>query len=321
MNEEEEECCGSGCNNCVLDRRLKKKPIDSGSFTNILNGNYVKFTIENIQKVTTSVYKISFQCSADEVTDNSVLEMPPGWYLQLRCQIQKIHQDSNSIFNEFTNFLSPEDFKSQLETQERHDKDTSSDYLSRPYTPINIDSGKLTFDILFKLEKFGKMSQLITKFHPKDLVEFKGPYGDLVYHANTFKHLYLFSHGVAIAPLYSLISSILANEADETFIHLFVCFGNITEILLRDELVNLKQFWNLNASIYLAHEPGDIVNQVKFRETIHTERLGVKNIKELIRFQDEKSYFLICGTDKFTQEVCSSLRALDISLENIFIFR
>lgn len=322
MDIEEEECCGSGCNNCVLDSKIKKNQSElPENYINIFNGNYGKFSVESIKDVATGVYLINFRWKSEGTTENLILKIPPGWYLQLRIKASSIRKDKNVIFKDFNTFEDPEDFLAKLEGQAKHDKDTSKEYLSRPYTPINTDARNLSFDVLFKLEKFGKMSQLIAKLKVGDEIEFKGPYGELVYQRNTFRNLYLFSHGVAVAPLYSLISSIVSDESDETFIHLIACYQNINEILLRDEVQNLRQFWNFNASIYLAHETTDIEGQVKFRENIYRKRLQHDDVDKIIQFRDKTSYFLICGTEKFTGALCTTLTRLGIDQDNIFVFK
>ncbi|XP_059618274.1 NADH-cytochrome b5 reductase-like [Phlebotomus argentipes] len=321
MDDEEEECCGSGCNNCVLDRKPRnfRKSIENS--VNVFNEKYVRFSIETIKQVATSVYSISFRCKSEELTGRCVLGIPPGSYLQLRCHTKAIRKDQNPIFKDFTFYDKQDDFLSQIEVQDRHDKDTSRDYLSRPYTPINVDTRNLTFDILFKPERFGKMTQLVTKLYEGDEVEFKGPYGELVYQPNTFSHLYFFSHGVAVAPLYSLISSIVNDESDETFLHLVACYRNMNEALLRDEVQTLQQFWNFNASIFLPHETTDIEGRVKFCESIYKKRLQREDISEIVKFRDRTSYFLICGTEKFTRAVKDSLRSLAVDEDRIFVFK
>ncbi|XP_055682728.1 NADH-cytochrome b5 reductase-like [Lutzomyia longipalpis] len=320
------ECCGSGCNNCVLDRKFTKPFVSSAdNFKNIFNGNYEKFSVESIERVATGVYCICFVYKGGQEGEESpwklVLNIPPGWYLQLRCNANFIERQTNSAFRDFSSYDDPKDFIAQLESQERNDKDTSKDLISRPYTPIKLNEKNLSFNILFKLEKFGKMSQIVTKFNPGDVVEFKGPYGELVYTPNTFRHIYLFSHGVAIAPLFSFASSVVRDESDETFLHIVACYRNINEILLRDEMKDLQQFWNCNASIFLAHETTNIADHVKIGESIVKGKLGVKDIEEIVKFKDKTSYFLICGTEKFSGLICSCLRNLAIDNDRIFVFK
>ena len=52
--------------------------------------------------------------------------------------------------------------------------------------------------------------------------------------------------GTGIAPMLQVIQGILANEDDETFIHLVYSSQRYADILMKDTLDEMKAFWNFS---------------------------------------------------------------------------
>lgn len=52
--------------------------------------------------------------------------------------------------------------------------------------------------------------------------------------------------GTGIAPMLQVIQGILANEDDETFIHLVYSSQSYADILMKDTLDEMKAFWNFS---------------------------------------------------------------------------
>ncbi|CAH2278380.1 NADH-cytochrome b5 reductase 3 [Pelobates cultripes] len=135
----------------------------------------------------------------------------------------------------------------------------------RPYTPVSSDDDKGYVDLVVKIyfkgihPKFpegGKMSQYLESLRINETIDFRGPSGLLVYKGKgTFeirpdkkstpvkknvKHLGLIAGGTGITPMLQLVRAITKDKDDKTTCYLL--FANQTEkdILLRDELEEIR---------------------------------------------------------------------------------
>lgn len=52
--------------------------------------------------------------------------------------------------------------------------------------------------------------------------------------------------GTGVAPMLQVIQGILANDRDETFIHLVYSNRTYDDILMKDRLDELKAYWNFS---------------------------------------------------------------------------
>lgn len=295
--EEDEECCNSGCNNCILDKRqqqhqLKAKNKAKLSKTNIFDGVYRTFQLTSIEVLTENVQKYRFKFVSSDISiklENYVIEIPPTYHLFIRAP-------------------------STIENASKHDKNTKENYISRPYTPIAFNSSELTFDILVKFEINGQMSNHFRSMEINSLSEWKGAYGDFVWKPNSLKYKYLvcICQGVAIAPMFSLISSILSNDCDETLVYLIVCFKNLADFLLRIELTECRKYWNFKSIIYLSHQDQCshcanktiencicLRSKLRFNEIIRNYRLDYNELTNFYRNLNSNLVFtLFCGTNR-----------------------
>ncbi|KAM8973378.1 NADH-cytochrome b5 reductase 3 [Pelodytes ibericus] len=135
----------------------------------------------------------------------------------------------------------------------------------RPYTPVTSDDDKGYVDLVVKIyfkgihPKFpegGKMSQYLEGLKLNETIDFRGPSGLLVYKgkgtfeirpdkkspavSKSVKHLGLIAGGTGITPMLQLIRAITKDKDDKTTCYLL--FANQTEkdILLRDELEEIR---------------------------------------------------------------------------------
>ncbi|XP_062323564.1 NADH-cytochrome b5 reductase 3 [Osmerus eperlanus] len=135
----------------------------------------------------------------------------------------------------------------------------------RPYTPVSSDDDKGYVDLVVKIyfrnvhPKFpegGKMSQYLESLDLGDVVDFRGPGGLLEYkgqgqfaiqpekkspaETKAARSVGLIAGGTGITPMLQLVRAILKDPSDQTSCSLL--FANQTEkdILLRDELEELK---------------------------------------------------------------------------------
>lgn len=319
MSETDEiKCCGSGCNNCILDDRKSSQTINplESIKRNILSFDgrkYITFRLQQKRQCTENVWRFKYvYTNANDLLHNSMeLTIPPGCHLMIRAAI--IDDDTSS-------------------RTDRHDKTTVGNFVSRPYTPIHVDGCNGSFEILVKFEPNGLMSQYLQTTSIGDVVEVKGPYGDFCWTPNIAKHLICVSQGVGIAPLFAIVSNILSNEDDETWIDFLACFRSINDILLRDELHDFREYWNFQSSIYLAKETacvcearisncGCIKSKTKYNEILSTFRLDENQLAELfIRKPIENCIVMICGTGQFISSIKMSLKKLHIKDENLIVF-
>lgn len=307
IQEPEEECCNSGCNSCVLDVRRRREQQQSklvkNSNVNLFDGTYRCFQVQSIDILTENVHRFRFRFdgSNELLKGNYTLRLPPTHHLFLRAPTELVNES-------------------------KHDKSTKENYISRPYTPIELDGDQLTFDVLVKFEVNGKMSKYLQSLTINGATEWKGCYGDFVWSPNPvkFKYLVCICQGVAIAPLYALIKSMLANENDETIVHLLACFKNHEHCLLRDELVECRRFWNFKSTVFLSQPfSGSCSKQcLRFDEDIRHSRLTVEELKRFYIERRTSSIFtLFCGTKKLENLVKTVLDELDdkCTKENYFV--
>jgi cytochrome-b5 reductase len=136
----------------------------------------------------------------------------------------------------------------------------------RPYTPTSSDNDTGFFDLVIKVYKAnvhpkfpdgGKMSQYLDAMKLGDKIEVRGPSGRLQYKRNgTFeisvdkktppkvvnvKRVGMIAGGTGITPMYQLIKDICSNPDDQTKISLIFANQSENDILLRDELEELRE--------------------------------------------------------------------------------
>lgn len=303
----EQECCNSGCNNCILDIRQKSllRKSDSSSKPNVITSQYKYFKVIGIDRCTPNVsrFKIVFINQEQINLSNFTLRVPPTHHLILRA-------------------AAPDDYVKAI--ADKHDKNTIEEYISRPYTPIQVDSANFTFDILVKFEANGIMSRYLGQLTADAITEWKGTYGEFQWIPRPdIKYLVCICQGVAIAPLYTLISSILSNELDETIVYLIACFQDVDNILLRSELAERQLFWNFKSRIHLSRQHCGlcqnkktrncicIKDKLKFNESIYNYRLDETELIEFYKELKTDLYFtLVCANDPLENLVRNSLEKL-----------
>ncbi|KAJ7310189.1 NADH-cytochrome b5 reductase-like, partial [Desmophyllum pertusum] len=72
------------------------------------------------------------------------------------------------------------------------------------------------------------------------MVEWRGPFGNFCYTPNQYRHIGMLAAGTGIAPILQVIQGILANEQDETFIHLVCSSKTYDDTLMKDTLDGMK---------------------------------------------------------------------------------
>lgn len=182
-----EDCCGLGCNNCILDRYLDncaRRPDFKQKFNLFNQKGYQKFKLTDIKKERNLVYQFTFELVCDRgepFKEDEQLLATPVSYLMLRAarNFDEIMTKPNAMFDDVQDFVEqPEDesvvyYRSQ---PQRFDKGTPEIFFSRKYTPFEVNEQLRTFKILVKLEQHGRMSNYLTRLHVGSVCEFKGPF-------------------------------------------------------------------------------------------------------------------------------------------------
>lgn len=343
MSQEDPTCCGSGCTNCVLDVKPSKHTLPP-DVVNVFDRTYKQFRCECVTPAADNVFRFRFRYVPAIGDEREQLIVPPGCHLMLRALRSALHQpdrkpdrsaEDNPLLRWWeANPVQPggEEHAKQ-KTLEKHDKSEDDLYLSRPYTPIAFDQERGTFDVLIKLEPGGQMTNHLVTLSAGSRTEWKGVYGDFLWTRNRYRHVVAFVQGVAIAPVYSTLRSILDDEGDETRLTLCACFRNLAGVLLRDELRSLAGYWNFAYAIYLSRRTcacaaagvercNCLAARLRYNEPIHDRRLAAAEIERLLQrpLADGKPSLLVllCGTESFTSFIKSTVEKLEI--ENCYTF-
>lgn len=309
-----DECCGSGCNNCVLDRTTYDVSREADLKNCIfLAKNYRNFKVIDIEPCTDSVYKFVFQFSEEKQKDDTLV-IPGGSYLMLRaiknCDVKRNLIFSNYIAESTTNYQ----HSLTVKNNERNDKDTEDIYISRPYTPTVVNKIKLEFTVLIKLEPFGAMSGYLQTLNIGDLTEWKGVYSKVDFNPRLYTQIICFCHGVAVTTIYAIAKYLLEIDDLDTEIDVYVGFKDLANILLRDEFVQLNSYWNFKSTIFLSQENSSLL-QKRYSETIIIGRINREHVVKLTGRKEQKfdlneTLFLMCGTNTFTTSINNYLNEL-----------
>lgn len=288
---DESDCCNSGCNPCILDvyeEQLKKyKQKISNILTNKNNcislTCYTIFKLVNLEKVSNRTFLYTFEyCRPQkgEPKPDVSLLYKPGQHLLMKG---KIHGD------EFT----------------------------RAYTPVPVENqSKLQFTALIKLYEYGIMSSYLKNISLGTETLWRGPYGDFVVNYN-IQHMLLIAQGTGVAPLYSIIHNIVNNEDCNTFLKLFFCCTDHDGIYLREQLYKLSTYWNFTYEVFLSRCE-DVC--AKYEEVIHPKKLGLDEIQTYLKDKHKKVNVLICGSEKFMDDMKNHVLRSEVDEEGVFTF-
>lgn len=200
-----EDCCGLGCNNCILDRFLDncaRRPDFNQKYNLFNQKGYQKFRVKSIDKERKFIYNFTFELICDRPEpfhkDEQLMAAPIS-YLMLRAP-RSFRGNFNPIFEDFRDFRDPPqeeeiDVRYYRSQPQRFDKGTPEIYMSRKYTPYEVNEELRTFKIIVKLEEYGKMSKYITQLHVGSICEFKGPFEAFNYIHEQIENYIVFTQG------------------------------------------------------------------------------------------------------------------------------
>lgn len=342
------DCCNSGCTTCVFDiyrkqleewKQSKRMKRSHNVRSDLLSQTRFKpFRLIKKISLAENFFILRFQpetgitnnhivnsCGIDAA--DSMLDIPGvlpysvGQHLVLRSY--PCNKSSTNVVQDLAN--------SDIQHCTVHDQITanreefcsckSEDMIVRSYTPITVASKiqNCYFDILVKIYEHGPMSKIFKCLRIGNTVDFRGPNGNFFYNENMYSNILMICMGTGIAPMYPIAKSVVENEVDETVVHLLYGVRNVSEILLRDELRKLTEFWNFTETICLSQEKSTMCS--KFGENFVYKKINKELIeKKIIGKNLETFSVLICGSDMFCESILNFVVQCNVSESNIHIF-
>lgn len=302
-----------------LHNTSKQSNIDFNSKTEIKN-NDNKYTINNgiLQEANKSgenFVKIALQ-SKDKVSPNSFL---------FRFKFS----DTSKALGISTG----EHISTELLVKTKNNP--NGELVYHKYTPVSPINSLGFVDLLIKIyypnEKFpegGRLTQEIDKLEIGSTINIKGPLGKFNYLGNgkclfhdsttkikiekEYNKIGMLCAGTGIAPIFQVLQEAAINN-DKTEFVLF--YGNSTQkdILLKDEIIKLKEKLNLNV-IFMINEKEDGWDG-------EVGKFNTEKIKLYMPPPSNNTLILYCGRKELNQEIYEkSLLLLGHSKDNIFKF-
>lgn len=157
------------------------------------------------------------------------------------------------------------------------------------------------------------------------VVDWRGPFGDFTCKPN---QLVMLACGTGIAPMFQIICHILENEADYTIMTLLYSSRSQHEILLKDKLKDLSEYWNFKAIYYLSQCSADSLAKDK-GATCYGDEVKFGRIDEVILREEFAQLhlcpspdvqILTCGTKSFDKDMMKHLLSMGYSHKHIFKF-
>ncbi|KAF9675060.1 hypothetical protein SADUNF_Sadunf10G0192200 [Salix dunnii] len=115
-------------------------------------------------------------------------------------------------------------------------KDSEGQEVTRPYTPITLDSQDGYFELVVKMYPKGRMSHHFREMREGEYLAVKGPQGRFSYKPGQVREFGMIAGGTGITPMFQLSRAILENPKDKTNVHLIYANTTLENILLKEEL-------------------------------------------------------------------------------------
>lgn len=290
---DESDCCNSGCSPCILDvyeDQLRKfraaakcssqSPINCLSLT-----SYSVFKLVDTKTHTKDSRFFTFQ--------------------YVRPEKHRPQNASTNVVYEPGQFLL---FKGRIH----------GELFQKAYTPIYVDNqASDCFTVLVKLYESGRASSLFRKLRLGTETLWRGPYGDFRINYEQ-KHMLFIAQGTGLAPVYNILIKMLRNEECYCFISLFFCCHE-NNIFLRDELYQLKDFWNFQCELFISGPNKDSFDK-KYNEIVNFCRIADEDIQRFMESVKGSFKVVICGSKSFCDNIEHILLECSVAKEHIIIF-
>uniref|UniRef100_A0A224YW90 NADH-cytochrome b5 reductase n=1 Tax=Rhipicephalus zambeziensis TaxID=60191 RepID=A0A224YW90_9ACAR len=303
------ECCGAGCAVCVNDiyaqelaiwedeckRELQYGPGNRESQQDpaISPDYYKSFVLQHIKKMTECCSKYTFA-----INDFRCLGYGVGQHLIMRASVD-------------------------------------GEIVTRQYTPVSLPSALGFFEVIIKVYPKGKMSKYVRTLKEGCSVEWRGPLGGLDYkpnavmvlrsknicdvmlltckprlltqsvHHTQHKHMLMLAAGTGIAPMVQVLRHITSMDEDYTMVRLLFGMAKYRDIYLKDELDELKRFWNVSILYCISDEAK--VEDLKYGDEVHCREINEELLEaELSKYSTP--HVLLCGPSTFNNRFVNYLK-------------
>ncbi|XP_070381005.1 NADH-cytochrome b5 reductase-like isoform X4 [Dermacentor albipictus] len=176
--------------------------------------------------------------------------------------------------------------------------------VTRQYTPVSPPSALGFFEVIIKVYPQGRMSKYIKTLKEGCSVDWRGPLGGLDYKPNVHKHMLLLAAGTGIAPMIQVLHHITSSDEDYTMVRLLFGIAKYREIYLKNELDELKAFWNVSILYCLSDETK--VEDLKYGDEVRCREIDEELLEVELSKYRTPPHVLLCGPNTFNSRSDSS---------------
>lgn len=219
----ESDCCGQGCTPCVKD---------------IYEADLARWK-KNLQEPETD------DRTDDEMTDSDYI-------LCELISVTVLTNDTNVYGFSLPKFKRLTIVGPAHHLILRQTTDSGKSFFTRQYTIYKHDYR--CFEVMIKVYPEGRMSKFVKDWKIGDQIPWRGPLGTFRYTPGSFKRIVAFAVGTGLAPILSVVKTLLKDEDDETLLDLQLGFRDFQNILLLNDLRSISDFWNVKITLHLSRE-------------------------------------------------------------------
>jgi cytochrome-b5 reductase len=174
--------------------------------------------------------------------------------------------------------------------------------LARSYTPTSSNKDRGRLELTIKVYKGGKLTPYLSKLNIGDMVEIRGPKGEMKYHKNLVKELGMIAGGTGITPMFQIIRRICEDPRDDTKTTLLYANKTEDDILLKKELDAFAEKYDQFNVHYVLSNPSENWQGAK-------GRVSKEMVEEhLPAPAGMDSKVLVCGPDPMMESMVSMLQ-------------
>ncbi|XP_075527512.1 NADH-cytochrome b5 reductase-like isoform X3 [Dermacentor variabilis] len=182
--------------------------------------------------------------------------------------------------------------------------------VTRQYTPISPPSALGYFEVIIKVYPQGRMSKYIKTLKEGCSVDWRGPLGGLDYKPNVHKHMLLLAAGTGIAPMIQVLHHITSSDEDYTMVRLLFGIAKYREIYLKNELDELKAFWNVSILYCLSDvsTKETKVEDLKYGDEVRCREIDEELLEVELSKYRTPPHVLLCGPNTFNGRFVNYLK-------------
>ncbi|KAL8570674.1 hypothetical protein ACOMHN_039109 [Nucella lapillus] len=298
------DCCGNGCVPCVLDLYAEELAIWERECAHVTSGQHSA--------------RLEHTAAPEDYVGP---ELSVGVYRQY--QIQSVSQETGDT-RRFTCRLGHNQCLGLLPGQHVVIRGCSEGRsITRQYTPVSDVTLKGSFQLLIKVYKLGRMSQLVKRWEVGDWLDIRGPFGSLQYIPNQYSRVVMLAGGTGVAPMAQLIQAHLANEGEEGRVRLLYACRSYRDVLMKGHMAEWRRFWNFSAAFVLSQEPASSASSAscyQYGEDVIHGRIDKALLTTELGDAFQGTRVLICGPRSFDADMLKILDECSFPGEHVFRF-